>query len=176
MEIKMGIFVPEDNYYNELERQVGFNRYKQLIGRHWRDWMKLHAILLLSMLPLAAGILFSLAVSSILVLIPCSFLGGCIFGPFLAGMYDSILRGMRDDPRPWFANFKKSWKQNFKDSLLPGGFLGLTIGLFCFIGMMLWDSQITTSTVTVLLLLFSMLMLYMPISLLSLKDIWLPGL
>lgn len=97
----MGMFIPEDKSYDETRRQVGFNRYKQLMGRHWRDWLKLNALTILGALPLAFGIALAISSSSILVLIPCSLIGGMVFGPFLSGLYDGILRALRDDPMPW---------------------------------------------------------------------------
>lgn len=154
----MGMFVPEDKFYDETRRQTGFNRYKQLLGRHFGDWFKLNALTILGLLPLAAGIGFAIAASSILVLIPCAAVGGMIFGPFLSGMYDSLLRAMRDDPMPWHLSYKKSWKQNFRGSLIPGALLGLMVGFFCFMGMMLWWAQASPSGGTILLFLFSALL------------------
>lgn len=154
----MGIFVPEDKLYDETKRQTGFNRYKQLLGRHFGDWIKLNALTILGLLPLAAGIGLAIATSSILVLIPCAAVGGMIFGPFLSGMYDSLLRAMRDDPMPWWMSYKKSWKQNLLGSLIPGALLGLMVGFFCFMGMMLWWAQTPPSLGTILLFLFSALL------------------
>lgn len=154
----MGMFIPEDKFYDETKRQVGFNRYKQLLGRHFGDWFKLNALTILGFLPLAAGILFAIGTSSILVLIPCSALGGMIFGPFLSGMYDSLLRAMRDDPSPMWMSYKKSWKQNFRGSLIPGAPLGLMVGFFRFMGMMLWWAQTAPTWGTILLFLFSALL------------------
>lgn len=154
----MGMFIPEDKFYDKTKRQTGFNRYKQLLGRHFGDWFKLNALTILGLLPLAAGIGLAIASSSILVLIPCSLLGGMIFGPFLSGMYDSLFRAMRDDPMPMWQNYQKSWKQNFLGSLVPGALLGLMVGFFCFMGMMLWWARTAPSTGTILLLLFSALL------------------
>lgn len=154
----MGMFMPEDKYYDETKRQVGFNRYKQLMGRHWGDWLKLNAITILGALPLVFGILLAISSSSLLVLIPCSAVGGMIFGPFLSGMYDNVLRCLRDDPMPWKENYKKSWKQNFRSSLLPGALLGLAIGIFSFMGMLLWVADRGPSLGTILLALFSLLL------------------
>lgn len=154
----MGMFVPEDKFYDETRRQTGFNRYKQLLGRHFGDWFKLNALTILGLLPLAAGIGLAIAASSILVLIPCAAVGGMIFGPFLSGMYDSFLRAMRDDPMPWHLSYKKSWKQNFRGSLIPGMLFGLMTGFLCFMGMMLWWAQVSPSAGTMLLFLFSALL------------------
>lgn len=154
----MGMFIPEDKFYDETKRQTGFNRYKQLLGRHFGDWFKLNALTILGLLPLTAGIGLAIATSSILVLIPCTLVGGMIFGPFLSGMQDSLLRAMRDDPMPMWQNYKKSWKQNFWGSLVPGAVLGLMVGFFCFMGMLLWWAQTAPSLGTILLFLFSSLL------------------
>lgn len=154
----MGLFVSEDREYSEDRRQVGFNRYKQLLSRHAKEWLTINAITLLGALPLAVGILLSIASTSVLLLIPFSFLGGMILGPFLAGLYDSILRRMRDDPMPWRMNYVKSWKQNWKASLLPGGIFGVLVGLYCFMGMLFWWAEVTPPLSTVVLFLLSMVM------------------
>lgn len=154
----MGIFMPEDPHYDETKRQVGFRRYTQLMSRHWGDWLKINAFTILGALPLVGGILISIAASSVVLLIPCCIAGGMIFGPFLSGMYDSLLRAMRDDPLPWMENYRKSWRNNFRGSLVPGALLGLMIGFFCFSGMLLWWAQTPVSPGTVVLLLFSALL------------------
>ena len=66
----MGLFVPEDKNYDETVRQVGFNRYKQLLGNHFGDWLKVGLLTFLGGLPLAGGIVVSILSSSILLLIP----------------------------------------------------------------------------------------------------------
>ena len=154
----MGMFIPEEKFYDETKRQTGFNRYKQLMNRHFGDWFKLNALTILGLLPMGLGIGLAIGTSSILVLIPCAAVGGMIFGPFLSGMQDSLLRAMRDDPMPWWMSYKKSWKKNFLGSLAPGALLGLMVGFFCFMGMMLWWAQTPPSLGTILLFLFSALL------------------
>ena len=151
----MGLLVPEDKSYDESIRQTGFNRYKQMLSLHFGEWFKVNLLTTLGVLPLAAGIVISILTTSVLVLIPCSILGGMVFGPFLSALYDAILRGLRDDPRPWRDNYKRSWKQNWKSSLLPGAVLGLLIGMYAFMGMLLWWSSAAPSPGTVLLCLVS---------------------
>ncbi len=128
----MGLFVREDPGHNENIRQTGFNRYKQLLSLRFGRWWKVGMVTLAGLAPLAAGIVCAILTSSVLVLIPCSILGGMIAGPFLAGLYDSILRGPRDDPLPWKAAWVRSWRQNWKESLLPGAITGLMAGLYAF--------------------------------------------
>ena len=151
----MGLFVHEDPYYDPSVRQVGFNRYKQLLSQHAFSWIKLNLLTVLGALPLAAGIGYAILSSSILVLIPLSILGGMIWGPFLAGLYDGILRGLRDAPESWWAAWRKSWRQNGRESLLPGGILGLLIGMYAFMAALFWWSSAPQTLGTIVLYLFS---------------------
>ncbi len=138
----MGLFVHEDPYYDPDVRQVGFNRYKQLLSRHAFSWIKLNLLTVLGALPLAAGIGYAILSSSILILIPLSILGGMIWGTFLAGLYDGILRGLRDAPGTWWTSWLKSWRQNTLESLLPGAILGLLIGMYAFMAALFWWSAV----------------------------------
>lgn len=151
----MGLFVPEDPHEDPDERQVGFDRYKQLLSRHTGDWIKLNLLTVLGALPLAAGIGYAVLSSSILVLIPASILGGMIWGPFLAGLYDGIFRGLRDDPQPWWTAWRKSWRQNSRESLLPGAILGLFTGMYVFMAALFWWSAAPQTVGTLALYLLS---------------------
>lgn len=151
----MGLFVHEDPNYDPDVRQVGFNRYKQLLSRYAASWIKLNLLTVAGAFPLAAGIGYAILSSSILVQIPLSILGGMIWGPFLAGLYDGILRGLRDAPEHWWKAWRKSWRQNGRESLLPGAILGLLIGMYAFMGALFWWSEAPQTPGTVALYLFS---------------------
>lgn len=144
-------------HFNENERQTGFYRYRQLLSARFGRWWKTNLLTLAGFAPLAAGVFYSVASSSILVLLLCSLLGGMIAGPFLAGMYDAILRGLRDAPLPWWDCYKKSWKQNWRGSLIPGALLGLAAGMYTFMAMLFWWAERSPSLGTVALYLFALL-------------------
>lgn len=154
----MGMFFPDDPNYDPDARQVGFDRYKQLLGVRFWPWWKVNLITLAGMAPLAAGLFFAVASSSILVLLPCSVLGGMIAGPFLAGLYDAVLRGLRDDPLPWRDAWVRAWRQNWRGSLAPGALLGLLSGLYTFMAMLFWWASVLPSLGTLLLYFSSMLL------------------
>lgn len=154
----MGLFIQDDPDYDENVRQTGFYRYRQLLSIRFWAWWKTGMITLAGMLPLCAGIAYSIAASSVLVLIPCSLLGGAVAGPFLAALYDAVLRGLRDDPLPWRDAWARSWRQNWKGSLIPGALLGLMAGLFAFMAALFWWSETPPGGGTVALYLFSMLL------------------
>jgi len=153
----MGLLFPEDPYFNENERQTGFCRYRQLLSVRFGRWWKMNLLTLAGFAPLAAGIFYAVASASVLVLLPCSLLGGMIAGPFLAGMYDAVLRGLRDDPLPWRDACRLSWRQNWRSSLLPGALLGLVLGVYSFMAMLFWWAERAPSPGTVALYLFALL-------------------
>lgn len=148
----MSLFRDDTDY---TRRQTGFARYKQLMSFYAFHWLRLNLIAFAGALPLAAGIWLAILTSSVVVLLPLSFLGGMIFGPFLAGLVDSIMRGLRDAPGNWWANYKKSWKQNWKGSLVPGGLLGLLTGLIAFMIYILSVSRVAVPASTWLMLIVS---------------------
>ena len=154
----MGMFVRDDPYINENERQTGFYRYRQLLNNRFGQWWKVNFLSLIGFVPLTAGIVYAIGTSSVLMLLPCSILGGMFAGPFLAGMYDALLRGLRDDPMPWKDAYVRSWKQNWKGSLAPGALLGLMLGLYSFRGRLFWWAETVPSLGTVALYLFSLLL------------------
>lgn len=153
----MGLFFPEDPHFDETQRQTGFYRYRQLLSVRFGRWWRTNLLTLAGFAPLAAGIFYAVASGSLLVLLPCSILGGMIAGPFLAGMYDAILRGLRDDPLPWWDSCRRAWKQNWKSSLIPGALLGLALGVYAFMAMLFWWAERAPSPGTVALYLSALL-------------------
>ncbi|MCR5824996.1 MAG: hypothetical protein K6G54_00365 [Oscillospiraceae bacterium] len=151
----MALFFRDDDY-DESVRQVGFARYRQLLSTYFGRWLVVNLLTLLGSLPLAAGIAAGILWSSVLVLIPASLLGGMVFGPFLAGLYDAILRGLRDAPGSWRENYRRSWRQNAVGSLLPGALLGLMAGMFAFMLYLLYSATAAPGWGTLLPYLFSM--------------------
>lgn len=160
----MGLFFPEDPHYDPDARQTGFYRYRQLLSVRFWPWWKVNLLTLAGLAPLAVGIFYAVASSSILVLLPCSLLGGMIAGPFLSGLYDAVLRGLRDDPLPWRDAWLRAWRQNWRGSLAPGAVLGLFSGLYTFMAMLFWWASVAPSTMTLLLYLVSMLLALMVFS------------
>lgn len=154
----MGLFYRDDPHFDENRRQTGFYRYRQLLNARFGQWWKVGLLTLIGFAPLTAGIIYAIGTSSVLVLLPCSVLGGMIAGPFLAGMYDALLRGLRDDPTPWKDAYARSWRQNWRGSLVPGALLGLMAGVYAFMGMLFWVAEVPPSLGTVLLYLFSLLL------------------
>lgn len=149
----MGLLIRDDDYDPSV-RMTGFNRYKQLLSFFAGHWLKLNIITLVGLLPLAFFIILSIMAKSILLMLPLSFLGGMIAGPFISGLVDSIHRGLRDDTNNRWDNYKKGMRQNIKCSIIPGGVLGLVIGIYSFYFMMIYWGAIvlTKGTIAVIAL------------------------
>ena len=139
-------------------RRTGFDRYRQLLSFYTVRWMRVNLLTMLGAIPLAAAVVISILFSSVVVLIPSCIVGGMIFGPFLAAMFDSIMRGLRDAPGEWWDHYKKSWKQNLVGSLLPGAVFGFLSGMFIFMIYVMWSSEQNQSWGTIALFIFSLLL------------------
>ena len=67
-----------------------------------------------------------------LILLALILLGGLLAGlvgaPFVSGMIDTVLRSLRDEPGYWWHTYRRAWKQNWRQSLVPGALLGLFLG------------------------------------------------
>ena len=164
----MGLFFADDSSYDESVRLTGFDRYRQLLSFNAGIYFKVNFLTIAGALPLAAGITYSVLATSILLLIPFSVIGGMIFGPFYAAFYDTLYRTFRDAPGRWFENWKKSFRRNLRDSLLPGAFLGMGTGLFVFTGFLFYWSEKAPGTPALIWLIVSawlfmiILMLFWP--------------
>ena len=44
--------------------------------------------------------------------------GGMIAAPFLCGIFDTVLRALRDEPGYWWHTYRNAWKQNWRDAEL----------------------------------------------------------
>lgn len=100
----------------------------------------MNLLTLLGFLPFLGGVAFSILSSSVLVLIPSCIIGGIFAGPALSCMYDVILRSLRDAPGGWATNYKRAWKQNWRQSLLPGILFCLLLGFYSFMLATFWWS------------------------------------
>lgn len=154
----MALFFRDDASYDESVRMTGFYRYRQLLSLYTFGWIRTNIMTVLGSLPLAAAVTVSILASSVLLLIPLSIIGGMIFGPFLASMVDAVMRGLRDAPGRWWATYKKSFRQNLTDSLLPGALTGLAAGCYAFSGYIIWSAKAAPGRTAFILLGFSALL------------------
>lgn len=120
------------------QRLNGFPRYQELIGRDFKRFLTVNLLTLLGFLPFILGVLFSVLSSSVLVLIPACIIGGTIAGPALSCMHDAIFRSLRDVSGKCLENYKRAWKQNWRQSMIPGIIFCLLLGFYTFMLATFW--------------------------------------
>lgn len=152
----MGLF-DEPNYFPDV-RPTGFQRYKQVLERDWKRFFLVDLLTLASLIPFALGVGYAVLSSSVLVLVPACIVGGLFAGPGLAGMYDVILRALRDNCDDWWFSYKKAMKQNWRAAMLPGVVCCLFLGFVIFAIALLWWAETDPTLGTVLVLAASVLL------------------
>lgn len=105
--------------YTPVPRKVGLPRFFELLGRDLWAFYRASFLCLLGFLPGTALAVFGQMGGSALLTVLGGLLGGLIGGTFLSGMIDTTLRALRDEPGYWWHTYKRAWKQNWKQSLLP---------------------------------------------------------
>lgn len=146
---------------DERGRLTGIDRYQDVLGRCWKRFFLTGLVTLAGFLPLALGVTYAILSSSILILLPAGLVGGAIAGPFLACLYDTILRALRDAPGGWWANYRRALRQNWRSALLPGALTGLFLSAAAFAGMMLFAwAVVWPSLGTICIYLFSWLLFF----------------
>lgn len=74
-----------------------------------------------------------------LVLIPVCIIGGAVAGPFFACMYDTVFRSLRDAPGGCIQNYRRAFRQNWRQAVIPGIIFCLLLGFYTFMPMIfLW--------------------------------------
>lgn len=157
----MGIFFPDDPDYFPNQRPTGLKRYQQVLERDWKRLIMVNLITMFWLLPLMLGVGYAVLSSSVLVLIPACVLGGMLAGPGIAGVYDMILRGLRDNTDDWWCSYKRAMKQNFRAALMPGAAMALFWGFFIFSCALLWWAPGNPGLGTIAVMLISALIVTM---------------
>lgn len=137
------MFFPFRTNYNIAsngKRLTGFSRYTEVLARSFKKFMLTNLLTLAGFLPFAFGVALAILTSSVLVLIPACLIGGVFAGSALSCMYDTILRSLRDAPGSWWSDYKRVWKQNWRQSLIPGILFCLMLGIYIFMAMLFWWS------------------------------------
>lgn len=116
----------------DTPRKTGFARMTEVIGRDFLDFYKAGFLALAGAIPFVAGVIFAVRTSSFLPLVLSGLFGGMIAAPEVVGLFDTILRSLRDEPGWWWGTYKRAWKQNAAASLLPGALFGLLLAVQIF--------------------------------------------
>lgn len=146
-------------------RLTGTARFSELLGRDFKRFFTVNLLTLLGFFPFALGVLVSILSSSLLLLLPACILGGALAGPSLACMYDVIFRSLRDAPGKCMENYRKAWKQNWRQAVIPGIIFCLFLGCYAFMLMLFWWAKTSPGFGTIALFCVSLTLFTMFFSL-----------
>ena len=110
-------------------RKTGILRFFEVVGRDLTGMFLASFLACLGFVPGICIVLFGFASGSLVVMAAGAVIGGAIAGPCLAGVYDTVLRALRDEPGYWWSTYRRAFRQNWKNSILPDIFYGLIITL-----------------------------------------------
>ena len=104
----------------DAPRKTGVGRFFELVGRDMSSMFLANLLTCLGFLPVICLVYIGFLMNSLPVMLVSAAAGGILAGPALAGMYDTVLRALRDEAGYWWTTYRKAFKRNFKASILPG--------------------------------------------------------
>lgn len=130
-------------------RKVGVARFFELMGRDLWSFYKASLLCCLGFVPAFLAVMFGILAGAVWISVLGGAVGGLIAAPFLCGMMDTVLRALRDEPGYWWHTYRNAWKQNWRDSLVPGALSGAVLGLWCWVLMALPNMESVPTSVWV---------------------------
>ena len=164
----MGLF-PSANDFKEgkgvekdAPRKTGVGRFFELVGRDMNSMFLANLLTCLGFAPVICLVYIGFLANSLPVMLISAVAGGILAGPALAGMYDTVLRALRDEAGYWWVTYRKAFKRNFKASIAPGIFYCVVVTLQIFLVYFCFNMLSQGVNVGVLnLVIFQMLFAYM---------------
>lgn len=129
----MGIFRqnfdrPGPGVPKDAPRKKGAARYFEILGRDAGSLFKAGLLVGLAYIPVGLTAGFGLFSLSLPVTLLFAGVGGLLTGPLLAGLYDTVMRALRDEPGYWWHTYKRAMKANWKQAMVVGVVLNLLVG------------------------------------------------
>lgn len=143
------------------QRLTGFARYTEVLERNIRKYLFTNLMTILGFLPFAIGSVYAILSSSLLVMLFAGIIGGIFAGPALSCMHDAVFRGFRDAKPRCFRDYTHALRQNWRQAILPGILFCLLLGFDIFMAMLFWWSASFPGWGTIVLYLFSILIVTM---------------
>ncbi|OUN40189.1 hypothetical protein B5G28_02175 [Faecalibacterium sp. An77] len=122
----MGLFPSANDFKDgrgvdkDTPRKTGLGRFFELVGRDMNGMFLANLLTCLGFIPVICLVYIGFLMNSLPVMVVSAVVGGVLAGPVLAGMYDTVLRALRDEPGYWWTTYRRAFRQNFKASILPG--------------------------------------------------------
>ena len=171
----MGLFPSANDFKagrgveKDAPRKTGIGRFFELVGRDMNGMFLANLLTCIGFLPVICLVYIGFLANSLPVMLLSAAAGGILAGPALAGMYDTVLRALRDEAGYWWMTYRRAFKRNFRASIVPGIFYCVVVTMqiflvyFCFnmlsrgtnVGVPLWVATVLN------LLVFQMLFAYL---------------
>lgn len=113
--------------------KVGVARFFELMGRDLWSFYKASILCCVGVVPAFLAVFFGIMSGAVWISLLGGALGGLIAAPFLCGIFDTVLRALRDVPGYWWHTYRNAWKQNWRDALAPGALAGGVLGLWSWV-------------------------------------------
>ena len=81
----------------DAPRKTGVGRFFELVGRDMSGMFLANLLTCLGFLPVICLVYIGFLMNSLPVMVLSAAVGGILAGPVLAGMYDTVLRALRDE-------------------------------------------------------------------------------
>ena len=104
----------------DAPRKTGVGRFFELVGRDMSGMFLANLLTCLGFLPVICLVYVGFLMNNLTVMVLSAMVGGILAGPALAGMYDTVLRALRDEAGYWWTTYRRAFKRNFKSAILPG--------------------------------------------------------
>ena len=155
----MGLFPSANDFKagkgveKDAPRKTGIGRFFELVGRDMNGMFLANLLACIGFLPVICLVYIGFLANSLPVMLASAVVGGILAGPALAGMYDTVLRALRDEAGYW-------WVSIFYCVVVT---MQIFLVYFCFsmlaqgtnVGVPLWVATVLN------LLIFQMLFAYM---------------
>ena len=135
----MGLFFSSDRFTRpgpgvrpDAPRKKGVARLAEIMGRDMWSFFRAGFLAFLGCLPFIIGMFFAVETHALLFMLLAGIIGGLIAGPELSAMADTVLRSLRDEPGYWWETYRRVWKRNARESLVPGMLTGLVLSIQIF--------------------------------------------
>ena len=132
----MGLFFSSDRFTRpgpgvrpDAPRKKGVARLAEIMGRDMWNFFRAGFLAFLGCLPFIIGMFFAVETHALLFMLLAGIIGGLIAGPELSAMADTVLRSLRDEPGYWWETYRRVWKRNARESLVPGMLTGLVLSV-----------------------------------------------
>lgn len=145
-------------------RKTGIKRMWEIISRDFNSLFMAGLIAMVCALPFLTFMIFAMDTHALIFVLLAGIVGGAIAAPALCGLADTVLRALRDEPGYWWATYRRSWKRNWKASILPGMIFAFLFAMDLFLFVHIDSSE---STLLILLMIGFVLIVFLALYVLA---------